>query len=442
MSATARKTSKGRTIIDITQLVHWGGRLTGIPRVMNELSLRYAQHPEIVFVVWDKKADCFFELDIKKSLELRGQGIFYRKDAAVSTLEVESIQEGPQEKVVRVLKKATRGLKKYSPELYTKVASRLNQQIRESAGRQIDLEKGDMLVVLWGEWADETYRLNLVTAKEAGILLVNVVYDMLPVLTPQYSGHSTQAMFDYYSEVIPLSDLVLAISESTKRDLTKWLKGRKLSVPAIETFRLGDDFALSEPEKPHDEVFLRNFKKNSTFILCVGTIEARKNHTLLYYTYKLAAERGEELPMLVVVGRRGWKTDDIFDIMSTDPEMTDKIIFLQGTSDEELSWLYRNCAFTIYASFYEGWGLPIAESIAYGKPCLSSNTSSMPEVAGDLVGYFSPFSSEECLEQIKKLLVKKELDAAISRIRNYKTTSWDTTYAQVAKSIKELHAKA
>jgi len=140
------------------------------------------------------------------------------------------------------------------------------------------------------------------------------------------------------------------------------------------------------------------------------------------------------------VGRRGWKTDDIIDIMKSDPDVSDDIVFMQDASDEELSWFYRNCMFTVYPSFYEGWGLPIAESIAYGKPCISSGTSSMPEVAGALIDYFSPLSTDECLNAITKLLSKKELDSAKKRINRYKITSWDDTYDQVNNAIINLYA--
>jgi glycosyltransferase involved in cell wall biosynthesis len=430
---------KNRTIIDITQLVHWGGGLTGIPRVMNELSLRYAKQPDTLFVVWNKEADCFYELDIHKSLSQRGQGIFFKSKKETPSVAAAVDQKTPQERFLSVLKRAAKKAEKYNPEMYKKAASRFNKTIQVNAGPIVQMAPRDELIVLWGEWGDEKYRAALLRAKEQRVTLIQVVYDMLPIVTPQYSGHSTAAMHDYYTQIIPICDLVLSISEYTKKDLAEWLRDQKLIVPKIEVFRLGDDFALSEPKKPTDDLFTKMVAKEP-YILCVGTVEARKNHTLLYYVYKLAKNRSVKLPKLVIVGRRGWKTDDIFDIISSDPDVKDNFVFMQGISDEELSWLYRNCMFTVYPSFYEGWGLPIAESIAYGKPCLSSNTSSMPEVAGDLIDYFSPLSTDECFNALVKLLSGKELDNATKRISKYKITPWDSSYAQVDKAIKELYA--
>jgi glycosyltransferase involved in cell wall biosynthesis len=143
------------------------------------------------------------------------------------------------------------------------------------------------------------------------------------------------------------------------------------------------------------------------------------------------------LPKLVIVGRRGWLTDDIFTLMTTDPETKDDFICLQGAKDEELSWLYSNCLFTIYPSFYEGWGLPIAESIAHGTPVLASNTSSMPEIAGDLIDYFSPTSSDECLQAIIQLMDPAKRTAAKKKLKQYEPTSWDQTFKSVTMYSKE-----
>ena len=99
--------------------------------------------------------------------------------------------------------------------------------------------------------------------------------------------------------------------------------------------------------------------------------------------------------------RRGWLSEDIYEVMTHDPQTRATFVFLHDATDEELAWLYRHCEFTVYPSFYEGWGLPIGESLAYGVPCLASRTSSMPEVAGELIPYFSPSSADECLKAIR-----------------------------------------
>ena len=114
----------------------------------------------------------------------------------------------------------------------------------------------------------------------------------------------------------------------------------------------------------------------------------RKNHGLLYQAWRrLILQFGAKIPPLVLAGRMGWATRDVLQQIHDDPVVRDRIIVLFDVSDEELSWLYRNCQFTLSVLHYEGWGLPVAESLVYGKYCICTNATSVPEVAGDLVDY-------------------------------------------------------
>jgi glycosyltransferase involved in cell wall biosynthesis len=142
---------------------------------------------------------------------------------------------------------------------------------------------------------------------------------------------------------------------------------------------------------------------------------------------------------VVIVGRNGWLTDDIRYTITNDLEAREKILILNDINDRELLWLYKNCLFTIFPSFYEGWGMPIAESLAYGKLCISSNTSSMPEIAGDLIDYFSPYDTGELLERIIENLdedVRQDKEKIIAS--HYKQTSWDTMFKQIDQFVSKI----
>lgn len=426
--------NKRRLVIDITQLVHWSGNLTGIPRVMNEVAMRYANDASCQFVVWDTQSCTFLEVDISESLSRRGEGVFYKKQTSPPSTERQKYDA-----FVGKLKRIARRLKKLAPSLYEGVAAQAHQKTVAGIQR-FQIEPEDCLFVLWGEWGDANYRKMLSEVRSQGTKTVQVVYDMLPLVTPQYSGHSTIAMEEYYTQAVPYCDLVLSISNHTQSDLLEWLRSKNLPLPTAKVFRLGDDFKLpSGTPKASQKIQEALGGLKNEFLLCVGTVEVRKNHTLIYYAYKQAKEKGIELPKILIAGRRGWKTDDIFDTISTDPAVKDKIIFLGAVTDEELDWLYKNCRFTVYPSFYEGWGLPIAESIAYKKTCLSSNTSSMPEVAKGLINYFSPTSSDELLEKIAQLMSDRELKRAQAKIQKYRTTTWDDTFKQIGDLIKEIY---
>jgi glycosyltransferase involved in cell wall biosynthesis len=100
---------------------------------------------------------------------------------------------------------------------------------------------------------------------------------------------------------------------------------------------------------------------------------------------------------------RGWGVSDLVSDLQLDPRMQDKIVLYDHASDSDLVHFYKHCLFTVYPSLYEGWGLPVAESLGFGKYCLASNAASIPEVAGDLLEYIDPLSVQEWADAIMEL---------------------------------------
>ena len=432
-------------VIDVTQLVHWEGRLTGIPRVVQELAVRFPSNErEVVFVSWVKEVQDMCEVDLDATLAIRGNGIEYVKEGA-SVESTERVLDAPVESTKlsftrrskTFAKKVLRRIGVEDSRFVTKFRQDLHQK-EILTYKRLTIESDDVFFIGAGEWWDNNF-INLVLGyNQKGVKIVQVSHDLLPIVTPQFSGHATESLSIYNSKIMPISALVLANSESTKRDLIAWLKAKNLTVPKVEVFRIGEDFTIEPPVKPSDAVFKALNLKGGDFIISVGTIEARKNHALLYYTYKLAVSRGVKLPKLLVIGRRGWKTEEIYEYITNDPATKNSLVPLHDISDAELSWLYDNALFTIYPSFYEGWGMPIAESIMRGTPALASNTSSMPEVAPGYAHYFNPSSTDELLDAIIAMLKPGAVEKDKAKIKDYTPTSWDDSFTQVFNYLEKI----
>jgi glycosyltransferase involved in cell wall biosynthesis len=109
---------------------------------------------------------------------------------------------------------------------------------------------------------------------------------------------------------------------------------------------------------------------------------------------------------------------------------------LRGLSDAELQQAYRSCLFTVFPSLSEGWGLPIAESLAHGKFCVASDRTSIPEVGGDLIDYFDPSDDDDAVAKIERpLLDPGYLTAREARVRaEYRPRTWtDCVHALISK---------
>lgn len=432
------------TWIDLTDISVWSGHHTGTQRVVYQIAKRFHGHPDVRYFVFNPKQNTFHEHffdGILDQVELSNKPLVEQQLPQAMSRATRA-----KHVLIDAYKKSPEGLRKKITPTRRKQIKQVYKRLKRVVvpGKQpyiipttpaLRFSKDDTLLIMGKPWdypaLIETLRKDKI---EQQFKIVQVVYDLIPIFFPHLFGLAlfkpyTQHMF----ETAAISDGLLAISESSKKDMQKFCDDMLLPCPPIEVIRLGDDFADATPRKPGINV------RKDEFILCVGTVEVRKNHQLLYTTYKLGLSKGIKMPKLVIVGGKGWYTNDVLFEFAHDPQLKELVHIMHHANDNELRWLYQNCRFTIYPSVYEGWGLPVAESLAYGKLCLSSNVSSMPEIAGDLIDYFSPYNTNECLETIVKYLDDAVLRRKEKEISNsYKTYEWDSTYKQIVKFVKSV----
>lgn len=316
----------------------------------------------------------------------------------------------------------------------------LTQRFWPGSCKKASISESDVVVILGGDWdlgnsSEMVWKLK----ERIGFQLVALIYDVIPFVAPQFMARGQAARVARWQvNTLWSADLVLAISQHGRADLQRFCEFTGSPCPPIEVVRLGDHTglgAVEDEERPGSELV-----GDQPFVLAVGTIEVRKNHLLLYQVWaQLAEELGDELPRLVFAGSPGWLAGDMAYLVRTDPRTRDRIVFLQDVNDRQMRWLYRYCLFTMYPSFYEGWGLPVAESLGHGKYCIASNSSSIPEIGGDLVGMHDPRDWKACLELVRQAL--RDVDFRERReqdIRDrYHGTSWRACALQVQAAVEK-----
>ena len=171
------------------------------------------------------------------------------------------------------------------------------------------------------------------------------------------------------------------------------------------------------------------------FLLCVGTVEPRKNLPRLLEAFRLLIEDPSFQHSLVVVGARGWRDKVIRKALVGFPSK-ERLVLTGRVEREHLPVLYSLADALVYPSLYEGFGLPVLEAMACGTPVITSTGSSLPEVAGDAALLVDPESVQQIATAMDRLVRDGELAASLRRRGLIRATafSWDAS----ARKVLEL----
>lgn len=315
--------------------------------------------------------------------------------------------------------------------------------------------RGDHLILLDNAWQPEGLDCWLSIAKnQIGLSVSVLLHDLIPLVRPQYTTSSIcKKFYTWLQNSTNYVSQYIANSQSTASDLRDFLNASN----ATQSIRI---VPLAQAQLPKNQIpsydgrcspysdfkqhislpdNIRVLTKNP-YILIVGTMEVRKNLWKIAAVWdRLRWQSGRQLPKLVFAGRRGWLNDDFDALIEATGHLGGWVEIVEEPTDYVLDYLYRYCLFTMTVSFYEGWGLPIGESLAYGKTAVVSKTSSMPEVGGDMVEYCDPHCldsiEQACLRLIDAPEHRTELEA---RIAATQLRTWDNVTHDILQAVLEV----
>lgn len=305
--------------------------------------------------------------------------------------------------------------------------SRRSKQVRKTERRSPDRQfspvqpaacgRNDVFLVLGAPWSQPSFHERLRKIRERhGLRPLLLIHDLVPFRRPEWCHPDLVRDFRHWLETsLPQCPDLLAISHATARDLTRYASqaSLKLSSP-IEIMPMGPGL------DPHQAspVPCPGLPPTGSYVLYVSTLEARKNHGLLLRVWRrfLKAHPFSEIPTLVFAGRVGWLVTDLMTQLDNADWLDGKIRLLADPTDQELHHLYRNCLFTVFPSFFEGWGLPVTESLSLGIPCIASGATSIPEAGGAFARYFDPDDASGAAEIVWEAISSPDF------LRNWKKT--------------------
>lgn len=271
---------------------------------------------------------------------------------------------------------------------------------------------------------------------DRGATLIGFCHDVLPVFFPHFFSHGMKAgMRSYLKTLVSSSTVLLCNSQCTRNDVLKFVEDHDLVAPPIVVVPLGCSLPATGDLTPQEIAQL----PGSNYILFVSTIERRKNHRVLYEVYAEMADHPdfERLPTICMVGMTGWRVKDLLDDIELNDRIAHKFVLLNNVSDAMLAALYRDALFCVYPSYYEGWGLPVSEALAFGKAVIASDAGALPEAGAGCALHISPYDTRAWREAICRMAFDHEWRRAweLRVTRDFRFHDWDEAAAIVLEAI-------
>lgn len=264
--------------------------------------------------------------------------------------------------------------------------------------------------------------------------IVATIHDLAILKFPQTAHPDTLYKHrQAWKRLKSLNSHIIAVSESTRTDVIQLLHFPEDHVHTVYE-ALPEEVKISPSDSVTQRV-LNTYTLNKPFILFVGTREPRKNLSRLIKAWQQLSQDVD----LVIVGEKGWGEEDFNSANQVNKKNT--VHFLGKVSDEELASLYKESSVFAYPSLHEGFGLPILEAYFHHTPVLTSNVSSMPEVAGACAELVNPESVEEIAKGLSTLInespVKKKARIEIMN-KQLEKFSWKKTAKQTIEVYKKV----
>ncbi|MEH0196590.1 glycosyltransferase [Caulobacter sp. CCNWLY153] len=312
----------------------------------------------------------------------------------------------------------------------------------------LEFPRGAFLINLGTSWWLQNYFLQIRRIKQKhAVRYVPFVHDMIPVLFGEFCPKPlTRDFISWAIGVFEHADFFFVNSESTKRDLIRVgaFLGREIAPTHVSVVRLDADIRKADRGPVQDDALRIHGIGAQPFVLFVSTIEPRKNHLRVFEAWLALLKRHgpRRVPKLVCVGHPGWLNDTIHEQLKAHEALRDHVHRLMFVSDEELSQLYRRCLFTLYPSFYEGWGLPVTESLCHGKVPVVSEVSSLPEAGGPFAVYFDPHSTPALVRALETMMFDGAARATRERkiAAEFRPRTWPDLAGQMNRDVETWSA--
>lgn len=427
---------------DLFQYASAASRLSGIQRLSCELyaALHAAAPTQIGFVRHDRSASAARVVDWIE-IEALHASLTQAPSAAAEPAPhgvLRTMAEQLPMALRRPLGRAARVLGLLAPRPHEKVIPPASASVVPATDLREFARPGDVLATLGAAWAHPDYDAFVARVTQpAGLRFAMLVYDLIPLVRPEFHCNAMASTFrDFMRRCLPRADTLLAISQATARDILLCAAREGMALrTAPGVIPIGTGFA-----RPASPAPLPAGLAPGDYVLFVSTIEVRKNHLLAFRAWRRLLDEmpAAQVPRLVFAGRIGWMVADLLEQIRNTDHLGGKLVLVDGPDDATLASLYQGARFTVFPSLYEGWGLPVSESLAFGKVCIASASTSIQEAGGMFCLYHDPDSVTDALALYRRAITEPALIASLeARIAAaYRPTPWSRSAEAVLAALR------
>lgn len=265
--------------------------------------------------------------------------------------------------------------------------------------------------------------------------VVYTLYDLAFLIYPEFTTEQNRWIcFEGVFNVACYADFIVAISHYSRNSFLEIFP--HYPADRIRVAHLGSRFSSLSGNDPGSAI---EGLVPDKFWLAVGTLEPRKNVRRLIRVYADFITHNKASHPLVLAGGKGWLEDDL-EAFIGELGIREHVRILGYVKDDELTWLYKNCYAFLYPSLFEGFGLPVLEALSLGAAIVTSNTTSLPEVAGDAACYVDPLKEEDIAAALSRLAKDEGYRMHLKNLAKVQALkfSWEHCAAQVMDIYSEV----
>lgn len=264
--------------------------------------------------------------------------------------------------------------------------------------------------------------------------VITTIHDLTYILYPNTMDTSNRKRLEKdMKSTVKRADYIITISESSKRDIIKYLH---VDENKIQVIYPGVDEIYKKVLNSDEITTVKNkYNIHGKYLLYLGTLEPRKNIETIIRAYNCFEKSDKDNVKLVLAGKKGWLYESIFKLVK-EFNIEDNVIFTDYIDDMDKAPLYQGAEVFLFPSLYEGFGIPVIEAMASGIPVITSNSSSLPEAAGDAAIITEPLDYKKISESIERILNEDGLREKMvaEGIKQANKFNWDLS-AEKLKTI-------